>query len=76
MCIRDRFEGVPGDAEDEALIYTVTDITSEGVIVDGNHPWAGERLWFKCAVMDVRRATPEELDEGRAAGDDPALSTQ
>ena len=41
-----RFEGVPGDREDEALIYTVTDVTPETVVVDGNHPLAGERLWF------------------------------
>src|SRR3982751_6985104 len=36
-----RFEGVPGDSEEEALIYTVTDVTPEGVVVDGNHPLAG-----------------------------------
>ena len=63
------FEGVPGDREDEALIYTVTDITSEGVIVDGNHPWAGERLWFKCTVREVRKATREELTHGHAHGE-------
>ena len=69
-----QFEGVPGDAAEETLIYTVTDITSEGVVVDGNHPWAGERLWFKCVVTDVRRATKEELEEGGVA-EDPGLST-
>jgi len=64
-----RFEGVPGDREDEALIYTVTDVTPESVVVDGNHPLAGERLWFKCAVKDVRTATPEEIRHGHAHGD-------
>src|SRR5258706_1380223 len=56
-----RFEGVPGDKEDEALIYTVTDITPDTVVVDGNHPLAGERLWFKAKVNGVRAATAEEL---------------
>lgn len=64
-----RFEGVPGEREDEALIYTVTDITPDTVVVDGNHPLAGERLWFRCAVKDVRAATREELTHGHVHGD-------
>jgi FKBP-type peptidyl-prolyl cis-trans isomerase SlyD len=64
-----RFEGVPGDREEEALIYTVTDVTADTVVVDGNHPLAGERLWFRCAVKDVRRATPDEISHGHAHGD-------
>jgi len=64
-----RFEGVPGDREEEALIYTVTDVTAETVVVDGNHPLAGERLWFRCAVKEVRRATPDEISHGHAHGD-------
>jgi FKBP-type peptidyl-prolyl cis-trans isomerase SlyD len=64
-----RFEGVPGDRDDEALIYTVTDITPESVVVDGNHPLAGERLWFKCKVNDVRAASREELQHGHVHGE-------
>jgi FKBP-type peptidyl-prolyl cis-trans isomerase SlyD len=64
-----QFEGVPGDREEDALIYTITDITPENVVVDGNHPLAGERLWFKCAVTDVRAATAEELTHGHVHGD-------
>ena len=65
-----RFEGVPGEREDEARIYTVTDIAVDKVVVDGNHPLAGERLWFKCSVKDVRDATEEEIQHGHAHGDD------
>ena len=64
-----RFEGVPGDREDEALIYTITDITPETVVVDGNHPLAGERLWFKATVMGLRAATREELTHGHVHAD-------
>ena len=64
-----RFEGVPGDREDEALIYTITDVTPETVVVDGNHPLAGERLWFKGAVTNVRAATHDELEHGHVHGD-------
>ena len=64
-----RFEGVPGDREDEALIYTITDITPETVVVDGNHPLAGERLWFKAKVSALRKATQDELTHGHVHGD-------
>lgn len=64
-----RFEGVPGEREEEALIYTVTDITGDAVVVDGNHPLAGERLWFRCSVKGVRAATPEELSHGHPHGE-------
>jgi len=64
-----RFEGVPGDRDEEALVYTVTDITGDAVVVDGNHPLAGERLWFRCSVKGVRAATPEELSHGHPHGE-------
>ena len=68
-----QFEGVPGGAakeeEDEPRIYTVTDITGETVVLDGNHPYAGERLWFKCAVREIRPATREEMKHGHVHGD-------
>jgi FKBP-type peptidyl-prolyl cis-trans isomerase SlyD len=64
-----QFEGVPGGNEDEARIYTVTDVTDEAVVVDGNHPLAGERLWFRCSVAEVRAATPDELAHGHPHGD-------
>lgn len=64
-----QFEGVPGGNEEEARIYTVTDVTDDAVVVDGNHPLAGERLWFKCSVAEIRLATPDELEHGHAHGD-------
>ena len=64
-----RFEGVPGEREEEARIYTVTDIAADKVVVDANHPLAGERLWFKCSVADVRPATGEEIEHGHVHGD-------
>lgn len=64
-----QFEGVPGDRAEESRIYTITDITDDAVVVDANHPLAGERLWFRCAVSDIRPATPEELTHGHVHGD-------
>jgi FKBP-type peptidyl-prolyl cis-trans isomerase SlyD len=65
-----RFEGVPGDRADEAMIYTVTDVTPDSVVVDGNHPLAGERLFFRAKVSGVRAATEEEMQHGHVHGGD------
>ncbi len=64
-----RFEGVPGEDEEDALIYTVTDVTPEAGVVDGNHPLAGERLLFQATVKEVRRATEDEIEDGQVAED-------
>jgi len=68
-----QFEGVPGGGEpgeDEATqIYTVTDVTEESVVVDANHPFAGERLFFKCEVKEIRAATRDEMKHGHAHGE-------
>lgn len=46
------------------LIYTITDITEDKVIVDGNHPLAGMTLHFDCTVTGMRPATEEEISHG------------
>jgi FKBP-type peptidyl-prolyl cis-trans isomerase SlyD len=64
-----RFEGVPNGAESDGIvIYTVTDITDDKVVVDGNHPLAGERLWFYGKVTEVRKASSDEVRHGHAHG--------
>lgn len=63
------FEGVPGEEEDEDGLFTVTDITDEAVVLDGNHPLAGLSLRFDLQVIDVREATDEEVAAERAAVD-------
>lgn len=62
-----QFEENTGDG-DEARVFTVTDIASGNVVVDGNHPLAGQRLRFDCTVVDVRPATAEELSHGHVHG--------
>ncbi len=58
-----------GQDSNDARIYTVTDLTPEKVVVDGNHPLAGERLWFTCTVKNVRAATEDEIAHGHVHGD-------
>ena len=64
-----QFEGVPpGEEDDRWIVYTVTDIADGQVVIDGNHPLAGERLLFSCVVKDIRAATAEELSHGHVHG--------
>ncbi len=65
-----QFEGLPqGDDDDRWVVYTVTDIAEDKVVIDGNHPLAGERLFFKCKVENIRLATADEITHGHAHGD-------
>lgn len=50
------------------MIFTITDITDDKVVIDGNHPLAGQSLIFTCEVTDVRPATTEELAHGHTHG--------
>jgi FKBP-type peptidyl-prolyl cis-trans isomerase SlyD len=48
----------------------VVSIAEDSVIVDLNHPMAGQELHFKGKIINVRPATPEELSHGHAHGPD------
>ncbi len=66
-----QFEGAPeGTAEDDYVIYRVTEIMSDKVVLDGNHPLAGMALVFTGTVSNVRAATAEEIAHGHVHGDD------
>lgn len=46
---------------DEETLYTVTGFDAEKVVLDGNHPLAGEPLVFNCTVAGVRPASAAEV---------------
>jgi len=48
----------------------VVSVADDSVIVDLNHPMAGQQLHFKGNILNVRPATPEELSHGHAHGPD------
>ena len=48
----------------------VAEINDDHVVLDGNHPLAGERLHCAVEVVSVRDATPSELEHGHAHGGD------
>ena len=63
-----QFEGESDDGED-MLLYTVTEITDDSIVVDGNHPLAGQTLNFTCTVTEVRPASAEEISHGHVHGE-------
>ncbi len=46
------------------LMYTVTDIYPDHVVLDGNHPLAGIALRLRLRVASVREALMEEIGAG------------
>ncbi len=44
-----------------AYPYTVVEVREDVVLLDQNHPLAGEDLHYEVEILEVRAATPEEL---------------
>lgn len=66
-----QFEGTPdsSEANEESLIFTVTDIADDKVVLDGNHPLAGMALRFTLNVAGVRNASEEEVAHQHVHGE-------
>lgn len=52
----------------QVVTLWVTDVQPDHIVVDLNHPMAGETLYFSVRVMDIRDATKEELAHGHPSG--------
>ena len=63
-----RFEGA-AVGDDANLIFTVTEMAEDKVVLDANHALAGMALKLSCTVVGVRPATDVEMRNGSA--DDP-----
>jgi FKBP-type peptidyl-prolyl cis-trans isomerase SlyD len=48
--------------------FVITDVKEQDVTVDFNHPLAGKDLEFDVELIDVRDATPEEMQHGHVHG--------
>jgi FKBP-type peptidyl-prolyl cis-trans isomerase SlyD len=60
---------VVGAQSDQGPVqFTVVEINDDIVIVDLNHQMAGYTLHFNVEIVEIREATPEELDHGHAHG--------
>jgi FKBP-type peptidyl-prolyl cis-trans isomerase SlyD len=61
------------NAKGESIVLTVTRIENGRITVDANHPLAGQTISLEVTVQDVRGASPEEIRNGRPAGELPTL---
>ena len=55
---------------EETLIFRVTDIQDDKLVVDANHPLAGRAVRFSATIKAIRAATEEELLHGHVHGAD------
>ena len=61
------FQGLPAGCTSDApahLLYHITDVFPEHVVLDGNHPLAGVALRLAFTVQHVREATLDEIGKG------------
>lgn len=54
------------DQNGSPVVVRITGIKGDSVVVDGNHPFAGQELSFSVEVVDVRAATKDEIAHGHA----------
>jgi len=65
-------EGMQFEGENESgdvVVYTVTNVADGKVVVDGNHPWAGQRVVFSATIDNVRDANAEEISHKHVHGE-------
>ena len=67
LTVGDSFIGE--DDEGQALPVRVVELRDDVVVVDANHPLAGETLFFHVDVREVRAATADELEHGHTHGE-------
>jgi FKBP-type peptidyl-prolyl cis-trans isomerase SlyD len=57
------------DSEGGTVMLHIKEVEDQRVLVDYNHPLAGETLQFDVKVVDIRPATPQELEHGHVHGE-------
>ena len=68
ICVGDQFR--IRDDDDSTRVFTVREIAPAQIKMDGNHPLAGQELFFDIQVMGIRPATQADIeaDEHAAEG--------
>lgn len=56
------------DGEGGTVMLHIKEVEDDRVLVDYNHPLAGETLQFDVEVVDIRPATPQEIEHGHVHG--------
>lgn len=57
-----KVEGIPGQKND-GRIYTVSDVSEDKIVLDGNHPLAGYGLKVEAKILKIEQPTEEEIEQ-------------
>lgn len=71
VALDDEFEAE--DEDGQPMTLRVIEVGEDEVLIDANHPLAGEELRFEVMIRAVRPATAKELREARATAPKPRL---
>jgi FKBP-type peptidyl-prolyl cis-trans isomerase SlyD len=52
------------DDEGDMMFATIMEVGEENVLLDTNHPLAGQTLFFEVSVVSLRQATETEVEHG------------
>lgn len=70
---REQFQGIAtlevgmqfqASTEQGPIPVVITKVEDDLITIDGNHPLAGESLYFSVQIEDIREATEEEIAQG------------
>ncbi|MDF3818597.1 peptidylprolyl isomerase [Leptospira sp. 96542] len=56
------------DTPDGQMVLYLQEVRENDVILNGNHPLAGETLHFSVTIKSIREATKEEIQHGHVHG--------
>jgi len=59
---------VQAETPDGPITFMVVSVDEKEAVLDANHPLAGKTLTFDVEILDVRKATAEELAHGHVHG--------
>lgn len=65
-------EIVAESSDGDEAVMRVLEVNADSVLLDGNHPLAGERLHYTVIIREVRPATDEEIGEAAAEFEEAA----
>lgn len=67
VAVGSALHGQAGDGR-HRHVFRVTELSDSEATLDGNHPLAGRTVELRCEVLEVRAATPEEIEHGHVHG--------
>jgi FKBP-type peptidyl-prolyl cis-trans isomerase SlyD len=68
VAVGSALHGQAGAEDGHRRVFRVTALSDAEATLDANHPLAGRTVELRCEVLEVRVATPEEIEHGHVHG--------